>query len=192
MNTRGIRAVTLFGMKRALLATAALIAVPIAVAGCGGSGKNSSTTTTQTSAVVTWAGGVCSAATSYKTSLTDAGSTLKNAPSRSAIEKAAGSVRDATKTFITSLQDLGKPGTAAGKQATSTIGGLKFDLTKDLKAIQDAASGASRLSAVSVTSSTLLTAQTQVKSAVEDLKATDVKGELHDAFATAPSCASFG
>ena len=101
-------------------------------------------------------------------------------------------MRDATQTFITSLQGLGKPGTAAGKQAKSTIDGLTSDLTKDVNAIQDAASGSSALTAVSVTSTTLLTAQTQVKSAVEDLKTTDAKGELHDAFATAPSCASHG
>ena len=106
-------------MKRALLATNAVVAT-IAVAGCG-SGGPSSGTTTQTSAVVTWAGGVCSAATSYKTSLTHAGSTLKSAaPSRSAVEKTVGSVRDATQTFITSLQGLGKPGTAAGKQARAS------------------------------------------------------------------------
>jgi hypothetical protein len=178
-------------MKRALLATNAVVAT-IAVAGCG-SGGPSSGTTTQTSAVVTWAGGVCSAATSYKSSLTHARSTLKSAaPSRSAVEKTVGSVRDATQTFITSLQGLGKPGTAAGKQAKSTIDGLASDLTKDVNAIQDAASGSSALTAVSVTSTTLLTAQTQVKSAVEDLKTTDAKGELHDAFATAPSCASHG
>jgi hypothetical protein len=168
------------------------MAVSIAVAGCG-SGGPSSGTTTQTSAVVTWAGGVCSAATSYKSSLTHARSTLKSAaPSRSAVENTVGSVRDATQTFITSLRGLGRPATAAGKQAKSTIDGLTSDLTKDVNAIQDAASGSSALTAVSVTSTTLLTAQTQVKSAVEDLKTTDAKGELHDAFATAPSCASHG
>jgi hypothetical protein len=179
-------------MKRALLALTAAAAASIALSGCGSSEKSSGTTT-QASAAVTWAGGVCSAVTSYKSSLHHAGSTLKNgALSKSAVKEAAGSVRDATQTFITSVDDLGKPGTAAGKHAKSTIDALASDLQKDVKAMQDAVSGSSVLTAVSVASTTLLTAQTQVKSAVDELQATDAKGELHNAFATAPSCSSSG
>src|SRR5205814_3304901 len=134
---------------------------------------------------------VCSAVNSYKGALQTTTSALKNAKlSKSAIRDAADSMRDATQTFVTTVKRLGTPGTTAGTHAKKTLAGLSTALDEDVKAIKEATAGSSTLSAVSVVSTTLVTAQTQITSAVTELKAADAKGELKAAFDTASSCSA--
>jgi hypothetical protein len=164
--------------------TVTCVAASLAVSGCGSS---SSSTTPQ---AVTWADGVCSGITSYKTALGDAASTLQGGQlSRSAVEDALASVKSATKNFTAALRDVGTPGTTAGQQATATLDALSSDLQKNAEKIRESTSG-STLSTVSVASTTLLTAQSQVTAAWDTLKELDPRGELHDAFSKAESCSS--
>jgi hypothetical protein len=99
-------------------------------------------------------------------------------------------MRNATQTFVTTVKGLGTPGTTAGTHAKDTLTSLSTALDEDVKVIQQATAGASALTAVSVVSTTLLTAQAQITSAVTELKAVDAKGELKAAFDTASSCSS--
>jgi hypothetical protein len=160
------------------------LATSLVVSGCGSS---SNSTTPQ---AVTWADGVCSAITSYKSALGDAASTLQRGQiSKSALEDAVTSVKSATRDFTATIRDIGNPGTDAGQQATATIGELSASLQKGAQTIRESTSG-STLSTVSVASTALLTAQSQVNAAWDKLKALDPKGELHDAFSKAESCSS--
>ena len=168
----------------ALGAVVACLAALLVVSGCGSTDKS---TTPQ---AVTWADGVCSAVTTYNNALGDTATTLKSVPlSKSAVHDAVKSAQNATQDFTATLRDIGKPGTTAGAQAKATLDGLASDLQKDAQTIRESTSG-SALSAVSVTSTTLLTARSQVTAAFDKLTALDPKGELHDAFSKAQSCSS--
>jgi hypothetical protein len=175
-------------MKPSRLTLGAAVASVAAALVAGGCGSSSSSGTTPQA--VTWADGVCAAVTSYKTSLSNAAATLKGGQlSKSTVEDALTSVKSATQDFTATLGEIGKPGTEAGQKATATIDELSANLQKDAQKIKESASG-STLSTVSVASSTLLTAQSQVNAAWDTLKALDPKGELHDAFSKAESCSS--
>ena len=192
MNPSAVGTGTVSGMQfaRAAFATAA-VAGSVALAGCGSSSE-SAAETTSASATVTWADGVCSAAQTYKGALQDVSASVKGGSvSKSALQDAADKVRSATDTFVSSLHDLGKPGTAAGQAAKQTVDGLASQLQKDAQAISDATGGSSSaLTVISEVSTTLVTAKGQITSAVDDLKQIDAKGELQEAFTTAPACKS--
>lgn len=194
MNTSGVGAGTVSCMKVARLAlVAATVAGSLGVAGCGSSSDTSADQTT-TSATVSWADGVCSAAQTYKGALQDVSASVKSGGvSKSALQDAADKVRKATDTFVSSLDGLGEPGTAAGQAAKETVDDLASQLEKDAQAIADAtAESSSALTAISAVSATLVTAKDQIRSAYDDLKQIDAKGELQEAFSTAPACETLG
>jgi uncharacterized protein YukE len=166
----------------AAVLTAAVAAA--AAAGCGGSGGG----TTTVSATVTWADGLCSAVTTYKDSLTQTKDSLQSGVSKSSLNDAAKSVKDATNTFASALGDLGTPDTEAGKTAKQAVDDLSKTLQKTANTVQSATSESSLLGAVSVVSAALLSAQTAAKNAINQLKSTDAQAELQDAFKQAPAC----
>ena len=163
------------------LVSIAVTAGVLSVAGCGGSDSSSAT--------VKWADGVCSAVVDYKNSLKDAASSVQSSPSKQSLDKAVKSVQSATTTFVDKLDGLGQPDTKAAASAKQTLKDLSSELTKDANAIA-AAGSESPLNLVSAVSTTLLSAQSQIKAAVTELKQLDAKGELHDAFSQASSCDS--
>ena len=173
---------------RRLLAIALLGAIVVLAAGCGSSNK-SAETTTQTSATVDWAGGLCSALTTYTTSLTAAATKLGSNLSKSGVQDAADSVKSATDTFVSDTKGLGKPDTSSGQQAKDTIDTLSTNLNNDMSTIQDA-TGSGLLKGASTITATLATVQTQITTAFNQLKSLDAKGELSQAFSDAPSCSS--
>jgi hypothetical protein len=166
-----------------MVATATLLA-----AGCG-SGSKDAQTSTQVSATVDWAGGLCSALTTYTTSVTDAANTLTGNLSKSGVQDAATSIKSATDTFVSDTKGLGKPDTSAGQQAKDTIDTLGTNLDKDMSTIQDA-TGSGLLKGASTITATLATVQSQITTAFDELKGLDAQGELSQAFSDAPSCAS--
>jgi hypothetical protein len=169
----------------AAVAALAVSGAVLVVSGCGGGSSSSSTT----SATVTWADGVCSAIVSYKTSVTDTGQTLKANPSKAGLSDAAQSLQGATDDLVTTLKGLDEPGTDAGATAKQTLDVLSTQLQAGAQAIKEAAAGASLVSAAAVVSTTLLSLQTDIKSAVDQFGNADAKGELQDAFSQASSCA---
>jgi hypothetical protein len=175
--------VTLPARKAQLAVLSVLLAaVVLAATACGS--KDSAPSTT-----ADWAGGVCSAITTYKTALTDTATSVKSNPSKSGLQDAANAAKSATDTFVSDVKGLGKPDTTAGQQAKDTIDTLSTNLNKDISTIEDAA-GTGGLQSISVIAGALATAQTQLKSAVSTLKGLDTQGELSSAFKQAPSCAS--
>ena len=174
---------------RTRAAAALLVALAaLAAAGCGGS--SSSTTPTDT-----WASGVCTAISTWKTSLTSIESTVKSGGvSKDSLNAGVTQATDATKTLADSLKKLGKPNTQAGQQAKDDVDQLSSELTKNAQTIQDAISNASGaagvLTAISTASSTLVTMGNEVSTTIGDLQKLDPKGEIQQAFKQSSSCKS--
>jgi methyl-accepting chemotaxis protein len=174
--------------KRALIAAAVALLAALA-AGCGSSDSSSSDTTPTSE----WADGLCSAITTWTSSLTSITDSLKQGGlSKDSLSSAIDDASTSTDTFTSSLQELGKPDTDAGQQAKDSVDQLATDIKNDMQTIQDAvanASGASGLlSAVSTISTTLKTAGQEVSSTFDSFQSLDAKGELETAFKAAPSC----
>ena len=183
--------------------TFALIAGPVLVAtgvlalvGCGSNGEESAPTTSTTESLESWAGDLCSAADRYVRSVRSAGQTLTAGDvTVKTLKSAAGDVESATTTLLSDLQDLGSPATSAGAEARKAIDGLRSELNRDVAAvkgaIEDVSDVTAVLNAVSVVTGTLAKAKTQVTDTITEIDQFDAKGELHQAFDDAASCASF-
>jgi len=174
--------------RLALIATAAA-AVALLAAGCGGSSTSSNTSPT-----TKWADGLCTAITTWTSSMSTIGNTLKGGNlSKDALTGAAGDAKSATVTFTSDLESLGKPDTEAGQKAKESLDQLSSDLKGDATKIQDALAGATGLtgiiSAVSVIGTTVVTMGNQVSATFSKLQTLDAKGELQCAFKQAGSCA---
>jgi hypothetical protein len=153
-------------------------------AGCGGSDE---------SATTKWFDNVCSAVTTWQDSITEAGQSLRNNPSKEGLESSFTDAKDATTTLSDDLKSAGKPDTEAGDQAKQALDALGTQLDDGVSKMQDSVDGVSTvneaLTAVSAVSGTLATMGTQIQSTVDDLRTLDTKGELQTAFNEADSCA---
>ena len=163
----------------------AVVAVALAAAGCGS--KNETTSTQD------WANGVCTAFTTWKTSLTDLQKTVTSGGlTQQSLTSAVDSAQDATNTLAKDLKKLGKPDTQAGQQAKDDVQQLSDELSSGSKTISDAmdnAKGATGfLTAVSTVTSTLASMVTEVQTTVTNVQKLDPKGELEKAFKSAPAC----
>jgi len=164
-------------------------AVALLAAGCGGSSSTSTMSTDQ------WASGVCTAVTTWKTSLTSIESSVKSGQlTKESISGATTEAAAATNTLAKDLKKLGKPDTQAGQTAQDDLAQLSSELTKNVQTIEDAISGVSGaagvLTAVSTAASTLATMGTEVSTTLTDLQKLDPKGEIKQAFQQADSCKS--
>jgi hypothetical protein len=176
--------------KRVILAGAVAVAAALLAAGCGGSSDSSSG---DTSATEEWASGLCSAFSTWTTSISAIGTTLKGGNlSQDSLKSAVDDATSATETLTSDLDGLGKPDTDAGQQAKDSIDQLSSDLKADVTKIKDELDGASGiagiLAAVPVLTSTLSTMGTQVSSTISGLESLDAKGELKAAFSGSSSC----
>ncbi|HTZ04481.1 MAG TPA: hypothetical protein VMB53_01870 [Gaiellaceae bacterium] len=169
-----------------VIAAVAVVAVALASAGCGG--KKNETTSTQD-----WANGVCTAFTTWKNSLTDLQKTVKTGGlTQDSLNSAVNDAQDATTTLAKDLKKLGKPDTQAGQQAKDDVQQLSDELSSGSKTISDAMSNAKGatgfLTAVSTITSTLASMVTEVQTTVTNVQKLDPKGELEQAFKSAPAC----
>jgi hypothetical protein len=175
------------GTRTAVGAAALVATVALTAAGCGGSSSSGTTATD------TWASGVCTAITTWKTQLTTIETTVKSGGlSKDSINTAVTQAKTATDTLAKDLKKLGKPDTQAGQTAKSEVEQLSTELSKNVQTIQDAVAGASGaagvLTAVSTASATLVTMGQEVSTTLADLQKLDPKGELEKAFKQSSSC----
>jgi hypothetical protein len=176
-------------MPRRAIAAAVIVVAALLAAGCGGSSDDSSSA----SPTSEWAGGLCSAITSWTSSLSSIGDTLKQGSfTKDSLTSAVDDAKSATDTFTSDLDGLGLPDTDAGEQAKDSVDQLSTDLKADMTVIEDAVDGASGVSgildAVSVVSSTLVKMGSKVSSTITSFQDLDAKGELESAFKQADSC----
>ena len=174
------------------LALAPLALAVVLAAGCGGGSSSSSSSSPSPK---DWADNLCSAITTWSTSVQTAGQSLKNGNlSEGDLKKTTSEIKDATSTFSDDLKGLGKPNTDAGQQAKDAIDQLSTEVKDDVDKLQssvNSAVGSGTKGAVSAASSiatTLSTMSTQIASAASKLQQADAKGELEQGFKDAPAC----
>jgi methyl-accepting chemotaxis protein len=168
---------------------AATVAAGLLAAGCGGSSGD------ETTATADWANGLCSALTTWTSSVQSSANSLRGGNlSKNSLEIAADDIEGATNTLADDMRGLGKPDTQAGQDAKDSIDQLSDELDQGVEKIQDAvddASGANAtLSTVSTVTGALATMGTQISSTFDELQNLDSKGELEDAFNQADSCST--
>jgi hypothetical protein len=164
-------------------AAAFVVALALLAAGCGSDKSSEPDSTTD------WANSLCSAITTYRTSVTDAVNSFKDNVSKEGLDDAANKVKDATESFLDETKSLGKPNTDAGDQARATLDTLSDQLNSDLDTVK-AADGTGLVQSLSTVTGALATAQTQIQTAFNQLKGLDAQGELSDAFEQASACES--
>ena len=169
---------------RRLTSFALVLVLAVLAAGCGSDEPESA---------ADWANGVCSAITTWKSSVTSSADSLKSGNlTQDSLKSAGDDVQSATDTLESDLKDLGKPDTEAGQQAQDSIDQLSSDLTTDTDSIKTAVDGVTDLSgvpaAVTTIGTTLQTMQSQVTSTVDSLKQLDAPGELQTAFEQSSAC----
>ena len=98
-------------------------------------------------------------------------------------------MQKATDTFVDKVKSLGKPDTNAGEQAKTTLDTLSGQLQTGLDTVKDAGDQG-LVQSLSTVTTALATAQTQIKTAFDQLKGLDAQGELSDAFKQASACDS--
>ena len=173
-------------MSSKVLLLPVLVAALLA-AGCGGSDD-------ETSGASDWANSVCSAVSTWKTSVSSAATSIQGGNlSENSLESAVDDVTDATKTLADDLKDAGRPDTADGQKAKGVVDQLAGEIEDGAQKIGDAiddASGGGLLEAISTITSTLATMGDQVGAAVDQLEQLEPAGELNTAFSSSDECSS--
>jgi hypothetical protein len=174
-------------MRRVVLLLAVGLAALVLLSGCG-SKSNSST-----SATVDWASNLCTAITTWKTSVDSAVNSVSSSNvSRSSLQKAADQVESATETFVDSLKKLGKQQTTAGAQAKTALDRLSTEISSERDKIVTAISGITSVRGIIAAAPTVLgslkTMRTDVATSYKQLQTLDASGELSKAFKQADAC----
>lgn len=161
-------------------------------AGCGGKSAGSQSTPAATTSAADWASGLCSAISTWSTSVQTTTSSLKGNVTQDSLKSASGDMTKATDEFVNDLKGLGTPDTESGKQAKKTLDTLAGQLKTNAQTIDKAVSKVSgtnaALQAVSTVSSTLVTVGNQVTKALTSIQQLDTKGELEKAFRSSDEC----
>ena len=169
---------------------ALVLVVALLAAGCG-SKKSSETTST-----ADWANSVCSAITTWTSSIKAVGDLFFDSKggnlSKESLQSHVDDVEAATETLRSDLRGLGKPNTQSGQQAKDLVDQLASDLKTEIDSIKQTVDGASgytgAVTAAAAVSTTLVTMGDQISSTFKSLQELDAKGELQTAFQHASSC----
>jgi methyl-accepting chemotaxis protein len=174
-------------IARSTLPFAVLVAVLVVLA--AGCGKSKPKTATD------WANGVCSAVSTWKSSLADATSSLQGGNvTKDSLHKAADDAKDATSTLTKDLKSLGKPPTESGGQAQQTVQKLSNQIDEGVTTIQNTLSSVTNISnalnAVSIVSSQITVLKNDITAAYDSLVKLNPGGELQQAFKQADNCSA--
>jgi hypothetical protein len=173
-----------------LAALAAVFAAVLLASGCGGGGKSSSS---DTKPAEDWANSVCSAITTWTSSVRQTGNDLRNGNvNKDSLNKAVNDFQSSTKQLSDDLKGLGRPDTSSGQKAQASVEKLANEIQTDANTIQSEIKGASGVAgyqkALANVGGTLQKMGTQVTSTFSELGNLDAKGELESAFKKADSC----
>ena len=172
-------------MKRVFAAV--VLTLGLVAAGCGGS--KSDTTPTEK-----WAGDLCSAVNTWRTSITSIVSSVQqNGVTKDSLKNALDQAKSDTKKLTDDLKSLGRPNTEAGDEAQADVDQLATELDDGLAKVGDAVDNASgtqgMLSAVSVIGGTLSTMAQQFRTTLTALEGLgEGQKEIKQAFQTVPAC----
>jgi len=175
----------IFGAVPRIALAALVLSSLLVAAGCGSSSSNESS-------AEEWTGGLCSALTTWTSSVRSATNSLKSNPSKDGLKSATGDIKSASDTLVGDLKGLGKPDTKAGQDAKDAVDQLSSEIEQDVKDMQSSIGGASGaqgvLTAASSISATLSKMGNQINSAASKLDSADPSGELKQAFQNASAC----
>ena len=170
----------------------AVVALATLAAGCGGKSSSGQSTSAASTSAADWANGLCSAVSTWSTSVQTTTTSLKGNVTEDSLKSASADVTKATDEFMNDLKDLGTPDTESGKKAKETLdtlaGQLKTNVQTIDKAVNEASGTSGALKAVSTVSSTLVTVGDQVTTAFTSIQQLDTKGELDKAFRNSEEC----
>jgi len=164
-----------------------VLTLAMVAAGCGGS--KSETTPTEK-----WAGDLCSAVGTWRTSITSIASSVQtNGVTKDSLTNALERAKSDTKKLTDDLKGLGRPNTQAGKEAQADVDQLASELDGGVAKIGDAVDSASgtqgMLSAVSVIGGTISTMAQQFKTTLTALEGLgEGQKEIKQALQTVPAC----
>ncbi len=164
-----------------------LACVALSLAACGGGNSTTTTAAAGGASPQDWATGVCTAVNTYELALQNAAKSFTQNPSKDGIDQALTNAEQATQSLSTTLKGLGKPNTAAGQTARTTIENLATKISTDVDKVKQAASSGSTLQAVASISATLGSMKGSITTAVTTLQNLH-GGELQSALASSPSC----
>src|SRR3954451_13130079 len=175
------------------LALAPLALALVLVAGCGGG--SSSNSSSSSPSPKDWADGLCSAITTWSSSVQEAGQKLKGGNlSKDDLKTTTTEIKNATSTFADDLKGLGKPNTDAGQKAKDAIDELSSEVRTDVeklqKSVNDAVGSGTKgaVAAASGIATSLSTMSTQIAAASSKLQRADAKGEVEQGSKDAPAC----
>jgi hypothetical protein len=175
-------------MKKTL-AAAAVAALALIAAGCGGDESPTA------SAADEWADEFCTAITTWTDSLQNVTDQFSSASalSRDGLQDAANDVQSSTETLVDDLRGLGRPETESGTAVESSVDELTTTLETEVANIESAAQGASGLteipSAISSITTSLSAMATAFASTLDTIESEDAQGELRTALEDSPACA---
>jgi phage shock protein A len=180
-------------MAASISRVAALATVLVTVAlvsGCGGGSSSSDTKPAED-----WANSVCSAITTWTSSVRQTGDDLRQGNvNKASLNKAVNDFESSTKQFADDLKGLGRPDTDAGDKAQASVEKLAGEVQSDADQIKSEIKGASGLSgyqkALTNVGVTLQKMGQQVTNTFQELGNLDAKGELESAFKKADKCSS--
>lgn len=176
--------------SRAGALAAVVVATAILAAGCGSKSSSSDTVTPEN-----WANSVCSAITTWTSSVRQTGDKLRTGSvNKSSLNSAVNDFENSTKQLADDLKGLGRPNTSAGKQAQASVDKLSSEIQTDAGQIKTEIKGAQGLTglqkALTNVGVTLQQMGTQVTTTFSELGTLDAKGELQSAFKKADKCSS--
>jgi Flp pilus assembly protein TadD len=174
-------------MMRRLTGFAAVLAVVVVAAGCGGDDEPEVPAATQ------WAGDLCTSVNTWRNSISTAAASIAAEPSEEGLESAASEAEDATRALVDDLQGLGAPDTESGEEARSSVDALADSVESSIASIQSAVedvSGAEGvLDAVSSVTQTISSLSADLSASLDELQGLEnADDELKEAFEDAASC----
>jgi archaellum component FlaC len=178
--------------RRGSACLVAVVALATLASGCGGKSSSSQSTSAASTSAADWATGLCSAVSTWSTSVQTTTTSLKGNVTEGSLKSASADVTKATDEFVNDLKGMGTPDTESGKKAKETLdtlaGQLKTNVQTIDKAVNEASGTSGALKAVSTVSSTLVTVGDQVTTAFTSIQQLDTKGELDKAFRNSEEC----
>ncbi len=170
---------------------AAVFAAVLLSSGCGGGGSSSS----NTKPAEDWANSVCSAITTWTSSVRQTGNDLRSGTvNKDSLNKAVNEFQSSTTQLSDDLKGLGRPDTASGQKAQASVDKLANEIQTDADQIKTEIKGASGVAgyqkALANVGVTLQQMGQQVTNTFGELGNLDAKGELQSAFKKADKCSS--
>jgi hypothetical protein len=174
-------------VKRLSVALAAFV-ILVLLSACGGDDGGDKTVSP-----AEWADNICTSLSSWKSSVTDVGDSLKGSDlSQDELQNASDDVSDATETLVGDLKDAGRPETESGQQAQDDVNQLSDEYQKDIgeieRSVDSASDGTGIVQAAGQVTATLGKMATQLSSAYTELQQLDGGAEIKNAFAQSDAC----